>query len=130
MRVLRGQTAGGRMMGGPRTSARHSPTGGFASARSSSTRGPMSCGSTAGGFVYHDQPIQILRALLNRPGDVVAREALRERLWSADSFVDFDRGLNSAVRRLRRTRSATPRIARSSSKRCPSLGYRFIGEQY
>ena len=73
-----------------------------------------------------DQPIQILRALLDRPGDVVTREALRERLWSADTFVDFDRGLNSAVRRLRDALGDSadrPKFVET----LPRLGYRFIG---
>ena len=73
-----------------------------------------------------DQPIQILRALLDRPGEVVTREALRERLWSADAFVDFDRGLNSAVRRLRDALGDSadrPKFVET----LPRLGYRFIG---
>jgi DNA-binding winged helix-turn-helix (wHTH) protein len=48
-----------------------------------------------------DQAFQILRLLLDRPGDVVTREELRQRLWTSDTFVDFDRGLNSAIRKLR-----------------------------
>src|SRR5688572_19985067 len=46
-------------------------------------------------------PIDILLCLLERPGEVVARDDLRTRLWAADTFVDFDHGLNSAVNRLR-----------------------------
>jgi DNA-binding winged helix-turn-helix (wHTH) protein len=48
-----------------------------------------------------DQSFQILATLLERPGEVVTREELREKLWSADTFVDFDTGLNSAVKKLR-----------------------------
>lgn len=48
-----------------------------------------------------NQPFQILAILLERRGEVVTREELRSRLWSADTFVDFDNGLNSAIRRLR-----------------------------
>ena len=48
-----------------------------------------------------DQAFQILRLLLARPGDVVTREELRQQLWTSDTFVDFDLGLNSAVRKLR-----------------------------
>ncbi len=48
-----------------------------------------------------EQPFQILAMLLERPGEIVTREELRARLWSADTFVDFDHGLNSAIRRLR-----------------------------
>ncbi len=45
--------------------------------------------------------LQLLQALLERPGEVVAREELRDRLWAADTFVDFESGLNTAVNRLR-----------------------------
>jgi DNA-binding winged helix-turn-helix (wHTH) protein len=48
-----------------------------------------------------DQPLQILLYLLERRDDVVTREELRQRLWSADTFVDFDMGLNRAMRKLR-----------------------------
>jgi TolB-like protein/Flp pilus assembly protein TadD len=48
-----------------------------------------------------EQPFRILTLLLEHPGEVVTREALRKRLWSNDVFVDFDDGLNSAIRRLR-----------------------------
>ena len=48
-----------------------------------------------------NQPFQILAMLLERHGEVVTREELHSRLWSADTFVDFDNGLNSAIRRLR-----------------------------
>ena len=48
-----------------------------------------------------EQPFQILSALLERRGKLVTREALRERLWSDDTFVDFDRSLNIAVVKIR-----------------------------
>src|SRR5215475_12236578 len=48
-----------------------------------------------------DQPFRVLAFLLERPGDVVTREELRRRLWPADTFVDFDTGLNSAIKKLR-----------------------------
>ena len=48
-----------------------------------------------------DQPGQILSALLEAPGDLVTREELRKRLWAADTFVDFDHSLNTAIKRLR-----------------------------
>ena len=48
-----------------------------------------------------EQPFQVLKALLDRPGDLVTREELRQRLWPAETFVDFEHGLNAAVRRLR-----------------------------
>ena len=43
-------------------------------------------------------PIQILIHLLEHPGELVTRDQLRERLWPADTFVDFDHGLNSAIK--------------------------------
>jgi TolB-like protein/DNA-binding winged helix-turn-helix (wHTH) protein/Tfp pilus assembly protein PilF len=48
-----------------------------------------------------EQPFQVLIALLEHPEDVVTREELRHRLWGADTFVDFEQGLNTAVKRLR-----------------------------
>jgi TolB-like protein/DNA-binding winged helix-turn-helix (wHTH) protein/Tfp pilus assembly protein PilF len=50
-----------------------------------------------------EQPLQILQVLLERPGEMVTREELRKRIWPADTFVDFDHGLYSAVKRLRDT---------------------------
>src|ERR1019366_8719944 len=47
------------------------------------------------------RPLHLLQALLERPGGVVTREELRDRLWAADTFVDFESGLNTAVNRLR-----------------------------
>ena len=47
-----------------------------------------------------DQPFQVLELLLEHPGDVVTREELRRKLWPADTFVDFDNGPNSAIRKL------------------------------
>jgi len=70
-------------------------------------------------------PIQILIHLLERPGELVTREQLRERLWSADTFVDFDHGLNSAIKRLRQTlldEADRPRYVET----VPRRGYRFI----
>src|SRR5271155_875410 len=52
-----------------------------------------------------DQPFQILAMLLERPGDIVTREELQQRLWPADTFVDFDISLNSAVKKLRQALS-------------------------
>src|SRR6266850_4904036 len=48
-----------------------------------------------------DQPFQILRLLLQHPGQLATREQLRMELWAESTFVDFDAGLNAAVRRLR-----------------------------
>ena len=73
-----------------------------------------------------DQPFQILLRLLERPGQVVTREELKAALWSADTFVDFDNGLNMAVKRLRETLGDDadhPRFIET----LPRRGYRFIG---
>jgi DNA-binding winged helix-turn-helix (wHTH) protein/tetratricopeptide (TPR) repeat protein len=72
-----------------------------------------------------EQPFQILHLLLDRPGAVVTRQEIRERLWSADTFVDFDVGLNSAIRKLRETlgdSAENPRFIET----LPRRGYRFI----
>jgi TolB-like protein/DNA-binding winged helix-turn-helix (wHTH) protein/predicted Zn-dependent protease len=72
-----------------------------------------------------DQPFQILLLLLERPGDLVTRDMVRQRLWPADTFVDFDQGLNNAVRRLR---DALGDSADEPTyvETLPRLGYRFI----
>src|ERR1043165_4523865 len=72
-----------------------------------------------------EQPLQILAMLLEHPGEIVTREELRARLWSADTFVDFDHGLNSAVKRLRDAlgdSAEKPRFVETVGRR----GYRFI----
>src|SRR6184192_3625529 len=74
----------------------------------------------------HDQPFQVLAMLLDRPGELVTREAIRLKLWPGDTFVDFDHGLNSAVNRLRDAlgdSADTPRFIET----LPRRGYRFIG---
>ena len=48
-----------------------------------------------------EQPLQVLAALLERPGEMVTRDELRSKLWPADTFVDFDHSLNAAIKRLR-----------------------------
>src|SRR5512135_3587638 len=48
-----------------------------------------------------EQPFQVLCELVEHPGEVVTREELRQRLWRSDTFVDFEHGLNTAVKRLR-----------------------------
>jgi TolB-like protein/DNA-binding winged helix-turn-helix (wHTH) protein/Tfp pilus assembly protein PilF len=72
-----------------------------------------------------EQPFQVLEALLDRPGDLVTREELRQRLWPGETFVDFEHGLNAAVRRLRDAlgdSADTPRFVET----LPRRGYRFI----
>ena len=48
-----------------------------------------------------DKPLRVLEALVERPGALLTREELRKRLWSDDTFVDFDNSLNNAINRLR-----------------------------
>src|SRR6266436_1910986 len=72
-----------------------------------------------------DQPFQILALLLERPGQVVTREEIQKRLWAGDTFVDFDLGLNSAVKKLRQAlgdESDNPRFIETLYRR----GYRFL----
>jgi DNA-binding winged helix-turn-helix (wHTH) protein len=73
-----------------------------------------------------DQPLTILVALLEAPGQVVTREDLRRRLWRDDTFVDFEHGLNAAIKRLRDTlgdAADTPHLIET----VPRRGYRFVG---
>jgi len=71
------------------------------------------------------QPFQVLRMLVERPGEVVTREELRQALWSGDTFVDFDRGLNNAINRLRETLCDSAEGSRFVET-LPRRGYRFI----
>jgi DNA-binding winged helix-turn-helix (wHTH) protein len=71
------------------------------------------------------QPMQILLALLERPGDVVTRDELREKIWPADTFVDFEHGLNTAVKKLRQ--ALGDRATKSKFvETLPRRGYRFL----
>ncbi len=72
-----------------------------------------------------EQPFRVLAMLLERPGEVVTREELHGRLWSSDTFVDFDHGLNAAIKRLRDAlgdSAENPRFVETLARR----GYRFI----
>ena len=72
-----------------------------------------------------EQPFQVLTLLLERPGEVVSREDLRQRLWPADTFVDFDHSLNTAVNKLREAlgdSASSPRYVETLARR----GYRFV----
>lgn len=72
-----------------------------------------------------DHPFQILRVLLERPGEVVTREELQRRLWPADTFVDFEHGVNTAITKLRQALSDeadNPRYIET----LPRRGYRFL----
>ena len=74
-----------------------------------------------------EQPLRVLSMLLERPGDLVTREELRLQLWPADTFVDFDHGLNSAVARLRESLNDSAEEPRFIET-IPRRGYRFVGE--
>jgi Tol biopolymer transport system component/DNA-binding winged helix-turn-helix (wHTH) protein len=72
-----------------------------------------------------DQPFQVLAQLLERPGHVVTREELKDRIWAKDTFVDFDQSLNKAVNRLREALNddaGQPRYIET----VPRRGYRFV----
>ena len=73
-----------------------------------------------------EKPFQVLAALLSRPGELVTREELRQSLWPADTFVDFEHGLNTAVNKVRealRDSASNPRFIET----LPRRGYRFVG---
>jgi TolB-like protein/DNA-binding winged helix-turn-helix (wHTH) protein len=74
-----------------------------------------------------EQPFQVLRTMLERPGEIVTREELQRRLWPDGTFVDFEHGLNAAVKRLRAVLGDTadsPRFVET----LPRRGYRFIAK--
>jgi len=73
-----------------------------------------------GRIKLQQQPLQILLALIERRGDIVTREELREQLWPQDTFVDFDHRLNAAVKRLREALGALVWVARTTVIRSPS----------
>jgi len=74
-----------------------------------------------------DQPFRLLEILLERPGELIAREELQKRIWPSDTFVDFDRGLNNAVKRLREALADSAEEPRYVET-LPRRGYRFIAE--
>src|SRR6266702_4713516 len=74
-----------------------------------------------------EQPFQVLAMLVDHAGEVVTREELQEKLWPADTFVDFDHGLNKAINKIREALSdsaESPRFVETVARR----GYRFIVE--
>src|ERR1700689_1829952 len=75
----------------------------------------------------HGQPFQVLSLLLEHPGDVVTREELRQKLWPGETFVDFDTGLNSAVKKLRDALCDSAEEPRYIEI-LPRRGYRFIAQ--
>lgn len=71
------------------------------------------------------QPLQVLTILLERAGEVVTREDLRQKLWASDTFVDFDHSLNTAINKVREAlgdSASSPRFVETLARR----GYRFI----
>src|SRR5579863_8821952 len=74
-----------------------------------------------------EQPFQVLAVLLERPGELVTREELQKKLWPADTFVDFDHGLNKAISKIREALSdsaESPRFVETVARR----GYRFLAD--
>jgi TolB-like protein/DNA-binding winged helix-turn-helix (wHTH) protein/Flp pilus assembly protein TadD len=74
-----------------------------------------------------EQPFQVLTMLLERPGETVTRDELRNRLWTEETFVDFDHGVNKAVNRIRDAlgdSATSPRFVETVARR----GYRFIAD--
>ncbi|PYX22447.1 MAG: hypothetical protein DMG87_07760 [Acidobacteria bacterium] len=72
------------------------------------------------------QPVEILAMLLERPGETITREELQKKLWPADTFVDFEQGLNNAMKRLRASlddNAESPHFIET----LPRHGYRFVG---
>ncbi len=72
-----------------------------------------------------EQPFQVLAALLENAGQVVTRDELREKIWPADTFVDFDHSLNTAVNKIRESlgdSASNPRFVETLARR----GYRFV----
>lgn len=78
-------------------------------------------------LAIQEQPLQVLLALLENPGQVLTREALRVRLWGTDTFVDFDQSLNSALRRLRLALDDNSREP-TYVETIPRVGFRFLAD--
>src|ERR1700693_4325782 len=74
-----------------------------------------------------EQPFQVLTTLLEHSGEVVTREELQKKLWPANTFVDFDHGLNKAINKIRDAlgdSAESPRFVETVARR----GYRFLGD--
>ncbi|MGA8554428.1 MAG: winged helix-turn-helix domain-containing protein [Candidatus Acidiferrales bacterium] len=74
-----------------------------------------------------EQPVRVLVMLLERPGEVIGREEIQRELWPADTFVDFDHGLNKAINKIREAlgdSAVSPRFVETVARR----GYRFLAE--
>lgn len=74
-----------------------------------------------------DQPLQILLILLEHPGKIITREDLKQKIWPSDTFVDFDHGINNAIKRLREALGDNAEAA-SYIETLPRRGYRFIAK--
>src|SRR5215470_2376101 len=97
--------------------------------------GPFALDANAGELFKHGlklrlqgHPIQVLAMLLERPGELITREEIQQKLWPSESetFVDFEHGLNTAVRKLRQAlgdEAETPQYIET----LPRRGYRFVG---
>src|SRR5258707_9039158 len=73
-----------------------------------------------------DRPFRALLILLRRANEVVTREELKQQLWTSDVFIDFDHGLNTAIRKIRlalNDSADSPRFIETVGRR----GYRFLG---
>jgi len=74
-----------------------------------------------------EQPFQLLALLLERPGDVISREEITKKLWDPDTFVDFDKSVNTAVNKVREAlgdSATSPQYVETLARR----GYRFLGK--
>jgi len=74
-----------------------------------------------------EQPFQVIQILLEKPGEIVTREEIRQKIWPSDTFVDFDHGLYNAIKRLREALgddAESPKYIET----VPRRGYRFIGK--
>jgi TolB-like protein/DNA-binding winged helix-turn-helix (wHTH) protein len=74
----------------------------------------------------HGQPFQVLAMLLERPGEPVTREEIREKLWAGDTFIDFEHSVNTAIKRVREALGDAAEHPRYIET-LPRRGYRFIG---
>jgi DNA-binding winged helix-turn-helix (wHTH) protein len=73
------------------------------------------------------QPMQVLLALLEKPGEIVTREELRQKIWPADTFVDFEHSLNTAIKKLRLALGDQATNSRFVET-LPRRGYRFLAK--
>jgi len=74
------------------------------------------------GLKLQGQPLQILELLLEKPGQLVTREEIRQRLWASDTFVDFDHSLNTAIKKLRQALGDEADTIPKPGSSSPTLG--------